>query len=287
MDCCDADMTPPHAIRPIYGIEAAMMHPETEYGPCAVESLEGRRLLSGNVSASGGEVLQLRGDGAGNDVRITDNGSTIVVEGRNGTTINGRPAQTFRSGIEKSDIKLFGGNDRLEINRLRTSVDQNIETGPGDDTVVLNGVGAGVNLSVKTDDGSDRVTATNVRTGGDFYAETGQGRSVVDISGTQVGKTLTVIGGDSSDQVAVTGTTTREDLNVEAKKGIDRANLVNVWSNKNIKVDMDAGNDYVRVQNVFAAKDAVFFGEDGFDTFENRGVRAGEKLEIKEFDRFV
>ena len=53
------------------------------------------------------------------------------------------------------------------------------------------------------------------------------------------------------------------------------------------KVDVEVGNDLVRVGNVVAAKDAVFLGGDEFDTFVNRGVRAGEKLEIKEFDRFV
>ena len=53
------------------------------------------------------------------------------------------------------------------------------------------------------------------------------------------------------------------------------------------EVDADVGNDFVAVTNVVAAKDAVFLGEDGFDTFDNNRVRAGEKLEIKGFERFV
>jgi len=254
-----------------------------------VELLENRLVPAGNVSASAGEVLQLRGDNAANQVRITqDSAGRILIEGLNGTRINGRAAVRFNgAGLEKVDIKLFGGNDRLVINGLRASVDQNIEMDTGDDSVVLKNVRAGVNISVKTDDGFDRVTAARVRTGGDFYVETGQGRSAVAISGTRVGKTLTVIGGDSADKVAITGTITQEDLNVEVKKGSDRVDLVDVRSNKNIKVDADVGNDYVAVQNVVAAKDAVFLGGDGFDTFKNRGVSGGEKLEIKEFDQFV
>jgi hypothetical protein len=109
----------------------------------------------------------------------------------------------------------------------------------------------------------------------------------VAISGSEIGKTLTVIGGGTADIVAITGTTTQEDLNVEAKEGDDRVDLIDVRSDKNIKADAGVGTDFVLVRNVVAASDAVFLGEDGFDTFKDRGVSGGEKLEIKEFNRFV
>lgn len=253
------------------------------------EMLEDRLALAGNVAASAGEVLELRGDDTANQVRITQDASdSILIEGLNGTTINGQSSVRFDgSDLEKVDIKLFGGSDSLTVHNLRSSVDQNIEMDRGNDTVVLNGVIAGANLSVKTDDGFDRVFATGVRTGGDFFLETGQGRSLVAISGTEVGKTLTVIGGDSIDEVRIAGTTTQEDLNVEVKKGDDFVDLVNVTSHKNITVNTDVGNDFVAVTNVVAANDAVFLGEDGFDTFVNDGVEAGEKLEIKGFELVV
>jgi hypothetical protein len=41
------------------------------------------------------------------------------------------------------------------------------------------------------------------------------------------------------------------------------------------------------VTNVYAVKDAVFLGGDGFDIFDNNGVGGGEKLEIKEFNQFI
>lgn len=252
-----------------------------------LEGLEGRRLLAGNVAASLGEVFELRGDDAGNSVRITQTNGTTTILGLDGTTINGRPSVTTTTRPEKLDVKLFGGDDRLEVIGLRTSVDQNIEMDQGNDAVMLRGVSAGVNISVKTGDGVDSVGASSVRTGGDLFIETGEGTSSVGVAFSVIGKTLTTIGGDSRDLVSIFNTRTSEDLNVELKKGDDRADLVSVTSWKNIKVDADNGNDYVRVQNVFAASDAVFLGGDGFDTFENRGVRGGEKLEIKEFDRFV
>lgn len=252
------------------------------------EILEDRLTPAGNVAAVGGEVLQLRGDDAANQVRITQSSGSILVEGLSGTTINGQTSARFSaSGLEKVDVKLFGGADSLTVRGLRASTDINIEMDTGNDMVSLSNVFAGVNLSVKTDDGFDRVTASGVRTGSDFYVETGEGHSAVAISGSQVGKTLTVIGKNGADDVTVSGVVTGEDLNVESGEGNDMVRLIDVWSDKNIKVDADTGDDFVAVRNVFAANDAVFLGEDGFDTFEDRGVSAGEKLEIKEFDQFV
>ncbi len=255
-----------------------------------LDGLELRLAMAGNVQASFGEVLSLRGDAAGNSVRITQNSQgTVVIQGLDGTTINGRSSVSFNgSGLEKTDLRLFGGADRLEIIGLRVSVDHNIEMGQGNDTVILNGVSSGVNTSVKTDDGADRVTATGVRTGSDFYIETGQGSSNIAVSSTTVGKTLTIIGGDSVDVVAVSGTTTREDLNVEAKKGDDRVTLTSVRSYKNIKVIADVGNDHVATTDVRADHDAVFDGGDGFDTLVRRGfLIGGQKLEIKGFEQFA
>jgi hypothetical protein len=255
-----------------------------------LDGLEGRLAMAGNVQASFGEVLSLRGDAAANSVRITQNSlGTVVIQGLDGTTINGRASVSFNgSRLEKTDLRLFGGADRLEINNLRVSVDHNIEMGQGNDTVILNRTVSGVNTSVKTDDGTDRVTATGVRTGSDFSIETGQGSSNVSVSSSTVGKTLTIIGGDSADTVAVSGTTTRGDLNVEAKKGDDRITLTTVRSYKNIKVITDVGNDRVATTDVQASYDAVFDGGDGFDTFVRRGfLRGGQKLEIKGFERFA
>jgi hypothetical protein len=254
-----------------------------------LETLDDRIVPAGNVAASGGEVLQLRGDGVSNQVRISQNAAgSILIEGLDGTTINGRAAVRFNgAGLEKVDIKLFGGHDTLIIRTLRATTDINIEMDQGNDVVRLGNVRAGVNLSVKTDSGYDQVSAAAIRTGSDFYVETGEGPSSVTISQSQIGKTLTVIGGDRADRVAITGTTAQEDLNVEVKEGNDRVDLTNVRSGKNIKVDAQTGNDFVAVTNVRAAADAVFLGGDGFDTFDNNGVSAGEKLEIKEFERRV
>jgi hypothetical protein len=267
--------------------ECRMTHTTRTRARLGCESLEARENPSGNVAVSFGEVLQLRGDAADNDVRITQSNGVITVEGLNGTTVNGRAVLRSSALPEKVDVKLSGGNDRLITNGLRAAVDMNIEMDQGHDRVILRNTSAGVNLSVKMGNGQDTVTADGVRTGGDFFIDTEAGPSVVNVANTTVGKSLTVIGGLVADDVTISNTTTREDLNVEVKEGNDVVRLTDVRSDKNIKVDAGVGNDTVAVTRVSAASDAVFLGEDGFDTFVNRGVSGGEKLEIKGFERFV
>ena len=70
---CRCGTTRFRRLDPLIQVEKMMIHPRSGHVPFAPEPLEARRLLAGNVSASGGEVLQLRGDGAANQVRITQN----------------------------------------------------------------------------------------------------------------------------------------------------------------------------------------------------------------------
>jgi hypothetical protein len=253
------------------------------------DALEPRHLLSGDVSVSAGEVLQLRGDGDDNAVRITrTGGGQVIIKGLRGTTINGRNAiRVNGNGIKKVDIKLFGGNDTLIIQRLVASNDINIETDIGNDTVKLVGVRAGKTLSVNTGDGNDVVSAVRVRTGEDFNIDTGDGTSRVHVNVTTVGGSLTVIGKDGADRVKIANTTVQKDLNVEVGEGNDNVRLIRILSRKNIKVDAQTGNDVVAVIKVRAVSDAVFLGGDGFDTFINNGVSGGEKLDINEFNRHL
>jgi hypothetical protein len=295
----------------------------------ALDLLEDRRNPAGNVAASlSGEVLQIRGDEAGNQVRISQtDGGQIKVIGLDGTRINGRSQVVFDAdGIEKLDSLLFGGNDRLEVNRLRASTDQNMEMGAGNDVVVLTGARAGVNLTVKTDDGNDVVRANGVITGSDFNIETGQGTSVVEVLDTQVGGTLNVIGQDSADAVTVAGgTTIGKDLKVNSGKGNDTVAVRNtdvtlsmtlttdegadvvavsgVTTGEDLKIEagkgrpavgmnravlLDSGVDRLTAGNTRVTSDLLFDGGDEFDTLDrNAGVTAGQDFEVKGFERFV
>ncbi len=89
-----------------------------------LERFEVRLTPAGNVAASLGSVLEIRGDDLGNSLRVTQVGDDVLVEGLDGTTINGQASATFNgAGLEKADVLLFGGADRLEIDGLRATVD--------------------------------------------------------------------------------------------------------------------------------------------------------------------
>jgi len=223
-----------------------------------LESLENRITMAGDVAASlSGETLSLRGDEAANSVRIIQEmGNSILIEGLDGTRINGASQVRYNgAGLEKTDLRLFGGNDRLEIRALRASVDHNLELGAGDDTVILQDAVAGVKLTVKTDDGFDRVTATGVRTGEDFSIETEQGMASVAVNASSVGGSLTILAKDSADSIQVTSTTVGKDLKIDSGKGDDTVALQNVTVGLTSTTIVDEGADRVTLNNVVATED--------------------------------
>ena len=57
-------------------------------------------------------------------------------------------------------------------------------------------------------------------------------------------------------------------------------------SGKNLIVSLDAGADAVTVTGVSVTADAVFEGGAGVDTYTDRGITAGIKLDVKEFEVF-
>jgi hypothetical protein len=120
-----------------------------------LEGLEHRLALAGNVAAGlgAGGAATPRHD-ANNSLVITQNSAgRVVIEGRDGTTINGRGSVSFNgSGLEKTGIKLFGGSDTLVVNDLRVTADHNIEMGWRADVVRLNCTRSGVVTTVETDE---------------------------------------------------------------------------------------------------------------------------------------
>src|SRR5437762_3371716 len=92
--------------------------------PLALESLEDRQMMTGNVlvSVSGGDLV-VTGDSGANELRIIQslqNGAPIAgrffITGQNGTTINGQATgQFFQNVTDDLRINLNGGNDRLTL----------------------------------------------------------------------------------------------------------------------------------------------------------------------------
>ena len=134
----------------------------------SVESLEGRRLLAGNVTAvlRGGDLI-LSGDTADNSVQVSRLPSGLFhIQGLEGTTVNGKPAiDAFadahdidvlmqQGGIDKFtiqggftlpgdlDVRLHDGNVLIEGSDGPVTIDEDlsVRTGPNGDVTLRNEV---------------------------------------------------------------------------------------------------------------------------------------------------
>ena len=99
-------------------------------GAAEVEQLEERRLLSSNVFLSGG-VLFIRGDDGRDNVFVSRSfdGEKIRV------SMNGDTNRFRRSDVQSINIRVFGGDDRVEIS---SALDEpaNIRGGYGQDVLI-------------------------------------------------------------------------------------------------------------------------------------------------------
>jgi hypothetical protein len=126
----------------------------------AWESLENRRLLSGNVTAVfDGTTLIIKGDNKANQIEINGSGTpgyNIFTSG--GTTVNGQPGTAFvpTGGEAPISIDMGNGEDEVRVSSVFTK-DLSIATGNGDDFVRLSGAGVHGDLDVNTGNGEDAV----------------------------------------------------------------------------------------------------------------------------------
>jgi hypothetical protein len=129
----------------------------------AVEPLERRAMLAGNVSASinaGGDLI-IQGDGADNKIEVfiaTD--GTVVISGHDGETVDqGNLNNTTVTGDVR--VRMRGGNDTVELTSANGPINKLIiRTGSGSDsiTVDLNSTQT-TNVLFVTGSGNDRVDA--------------------------------------------------------------------------------------------------------------------------------
>ena len=174
----------------------------------ALETLEDRSLMAGNVTASMvGSKLVIQGDGEANHVvlrfdrasqRFHVNG--LATDG-GGTMINGPASSTPPPGFPRVgliEIALGDGDDTLEIlNPDATDVVItryfSIDTGGGDDSVIFGRVGnapggaaplaskvrTGAGINIQTGDGDDQIQIANLEVGGHLLIGTGAGDDAV------------------------------------------------------------------------------------------------------------
>jgi hypothetical protein len=210
-------------------------------------------------------------------------------------------------------VELGEGNDRLTSPAtLPVTVGANamIEGGLGNDIVSLAGITVRENLSIDGGLGSLNTTISNATVDQALSVIGDELDDIISISRATVGDLLTAetkggadrvtftdvlaysahvntdASGASADRVTMNRVATDSDIGIFTGAGNDVVRLTDVTSRQSLTVSTDSGNDFVSSTRVSAAFDAVYEGGAGVDTFEDFGIVAGVKKDVKEFEIF-
>jgi large repetitive protein len=136
----------------------------------AVESLETRRVLAGNVSAAlSGYHLLITGDNLANDITITALPGTpgrVRITPAAGTTLNGLSVPLTFPSFGDIRLSMQGASDNVIFNGdagLTDSLPGSlvVDNGEGNNTFTLSDYSIGTNLTVRSGSGVDAITLTN------------------------------------------------------------------------------------------------------------------------------
>jgi len=211
----------------------------------ALERLEDRTLLSGNVTAivtSGGNLV-VTGDAQGNQIRIQSaSGGSLQVSSLDGTTtINGGSTPFSTTGVT-GNVAVFmkQGADVVDVGGtgMLTTLPKNlfIDTGSGDDTVDVENASIADNVAIFGGAGSDTFTV------GSSNSETAVsvGGSVYIVGGTADSNTIAVFDADITGDLRIFGRGADDQIQVGFDAGLGLIGVsetahVNVGGNLEIK----------------------------------------------------
>ncbi len=231
-----------------------------------LESLEVRTMLTGNVNAS-----MISGDSRNNAFRVrpSSSGAEIVVEGFEGTSINGRATARFDMRNLRDDIRVStgGGNNKFSIGELEVPDDVIVRGGSGRDfAAVVTLVGGDVSMSlgggadtaavvgdvagnakINTGGGNDKVLAglgfLPLITGGDLNISTGSGRDEVTVQGVEVGDDFTLRTGGGNDMAFIDASGINDRMNANLGGGSDELWIRNSSSGGRMQMSGGGGTD--------------------------------------------
>ena len=233
----------------------------------AVESLESRLLLAGNIRAlvTAGGDLRIVGDSASNEVAIHSTGTDgeLFFEGLNGTTINGQDSIMLNGINDDVRVSLGRGNDRflltgaLDDGSTASAIDFlddiRINAGGGDDVVYLDGVVGADDIGIATGRGDDAI-GLFVTSSDNVVIATGSGNDVVGFAGANVVEESTlVLTGGGNDVVGVRGDSS----------GYFATRFGGVFA-----IGLGGGNDMVAVEGGHFAGGSIVNGGFGTDSVQ-------------------
>jgi hypothetical protein len=160
-----------------------------DVSPAMFELLEGRRLLSGNVSAtydSPTNTLNIIGDNKANQIVVhhVPGGYQIVPVAGSGTTVNGSATPVVVLILPTAPVT--AGPDSVELFTPAALAKINADMGNGADDITLDipaVTGLSLDTTIATGNGDDKVSISNWTFFGKLSIDTGNGDDEVYISG--------------------------------------------------------------------------------------------------------
>lgn len=256
-----------------------------------IESLEDRRLLAGNITATfvGGNLV-LRGDAADNAVTISQTAANkISVLGKSdsgsATTINGLAGPVIFTGTLNSiDADLAGGNDQFlvgnnsaDVNKLNDEIlfgRAGSFSGLASARTIVNN-----NITFRGGDGFDSV-AILADVGGGIFAYLGANNDGVGVQGSTVKGSIVLEGGAGAQSTfLVRNTTVTSQVVINGGLGASRV-VVGAGSAAGITINAREGNDSIEVSSSNVGNNVVVSALGGNDSILVSGSMIGGSLRV-------
>ena len=249
----------------------------TSYG-----TLEGRRMLAGNVTVANTDNLFIRGDNSDNQIEIigNDDGSISII-GKNGTTINGQstplsiagkaidgPFNNVRASYEfglRANVGM--GDDSVLVEGIEFNGSSIIYGGSGDDAVGIYQTNFLDRLVVQTFSGDDSVSIDTADVRQDLFILTLNGEDTVGIDNVQLEGDVFVVTGDNNDRIALRENSFFGDLLVLSQNGNDYISLENNLGRERTGIFSGDGNDEVSLDysDGSRVRETIVGGQGNFD----------------------
>jgi len=238
----------------------------------AVELLERRTLLTGNVTAaySHGDLV-LRGDNADNSVAILNDAGNLVIRGSNGTTINGS-SDDFVAIMSATNIhddlwvNLRGGNNTLSLQNVQVGDDVHMRSGRGNDTITIADSHIDDNLLINTAKGNDTVVVQNLNVSEDIRISTGAGSDQVRVSVTRVDDDLRIRSASGDDAIIVSACEIGDDYTIHSGSGDDTINVASTILSDDLRVSTSSGSDVLVFDEIAVGDDSKIRSGKGDDS---------------------
>jgi hypothetical protein len=255
------------------------------------EALEDRVLLSNvTVSFENGD-LRLEGDSGDNAITVEQQGDRIIVQGYNGTELNGRNQSLLftTNGVPDDVIMDFrdGGENTIGMDGINVGDDVQFRGGRSHDRFGFINGSVGDDMKVRTGNGRDSFLFSNGTVDDHLDVNTGSGNDKVVIGGdNSVVRDLTIKTGRGRDGLIFGGMRVQDDLAVNMGSGNDIAFIgeLEVDSSGSLKVNLSGGNDDLVMDDSDIDAQTTLSGGSGSDGWEITDTTFSELPALNSFE---